>query len=110
MTAEVPDAPLRTMAYEPGRLDETLEFLKEAEFEMRSLRKVRVWPDRLRVYDINGDCVEILELGYTQEEIMSVLDAVHTAYRRDSILEPIDKPYKEFKTGRRYPWAYGRVM
>ncbi len=110
MTAEVPEVPLRTIVHKSASLDETLEFLKEAEFEMRALRKVRVWPDRLRVYDVNGDCVEILGLGYTQEEIMSVLDAVHTAYRRDSISEPTDKPYKEFKTGRRYPWAHDRVM
>lgn len=110
MTAEVPEAPLRTWDYKSDCLEGALEFLKEAEFEMRSLRKVRVWPDRLRVYDVNGDCVEILGLGYTDEEIVLVLDAVHTAYRRESIREPINKPFKEFKTGRRYPWAHDRVM
>jgi hypothetical protein len=35
---------------------------------------------------------------------------VNTVYNRDTIHDPIAEPYKEFKTGRRYPWAQDRVM
>jgi hypothetical protein len=71
---------------------------------------VRVWPDRLRVYDVNGDAFEIRGLGYAQPEVIDVLDVINTAYKRESIHNPIGGEFKEFKTGRRYNWAQDRVM
>ena len=71
---------------------------------------VRVWVDRVQVFDVNHDDFEIGGLGYGDEAICDVLDAVNTAYNRETIHEPTDDPYKEFKTGRRYPWARDRVM
>lgn len=93
-----------------GTVEDALEFLKRTRSELRMLRRVRVWPDKFRIYDINGDSFEILGLGYPQAEIVKVLDAVNTAYKRDLIHEPTDAEYKEFKTGRRYAWAADRVM
>lgn len=106
------DAPAAraVFAYAPGQLDAALEFLKRTRSELRMLRLARVWPDRFRVYDVNGDCFEIAGIGYVDADIIPILNAVNTVYNRDTIHEPITEPYKEFKTGRRYPWAQDRVM
>jgi hypothetical protein len=103
-------APLATFAYSVGQLDDVLEFLKRTRNELRMLRKVRVWRDRVRVYDVNGDCFEVLGIGYPDSDIKPVLEAVHTAYKPESIHDPFDGPFKEFKTGKRHPWAEDRVM
>lgn len=96
--------------YEPGRLDDVLEFLKRTRNELRELRKVRVWSDRLQVFDVNGDFFEVHGLGYPHDDIVPVLHAVNTAFKPDQIHKLIEREYKEFKTGRRYPWAQDRVM
>lgn len=102
--------PLATFDYAPGRLDDALLFLKRTRDELRELRMVRVWPDRLAVYDVNLDIFEIRGLGYGDADIVPVLDAINTAYKKESIHNPAPGEYKEFKTGRRYPWAHDRVM
>jgi hypothetical protein len=102
--------PLATIRYQPGQVDEVLEFLKRTRSELRMLRRVRIWTDRIQVLDINGDVFQVDGIGYPDADITSILDAVNTAYKRDRIhLETADE-YKEFKTGRRYCWAQDRVM
>lgn len=102
--------PLATIRYQPGQVDEVLEFLKRTRSELRMLRRVRIWTDRIQVLDINGDAFQVDGIGYPDADITSILDAVNTAYKRDRIhLETADE-YKEFKTGRRYCWAQDRVM
>ena len=102
--------PLATHEYRPDELDAALQFLKRTRSELRMLRLARVWTDRFRVFDINGDCFEITGIGYRDEEIVAVLNAVNTNFKPELIHEPIDGEFKEFKTGRRYPWAADRVM
>lgn len=102
--------PLATYEYTDGQVDLVLEFLKRTRNELRMLRKVRVWIDRMRVYDVNGDCFEVRGVGYPDQEIKPLLDAVHTAYKPESIHQPFHAAYKEFKTGKRRPWAEDRVM
>lgn len=102
--------PLASHLHQPGGLEATLGFLKRTRSELRMLRKVRVWKDRVQVFDVNGDIFEVRGLGYPDAEITSVLDAVNTAYKRDTIHAPIEAEFKEFKTGRRYAWAADRVM
>ena len=99
-----------TYDYQPGQVDAVLEFLKRTRSELRALRKVRVWPDKLQVIDVNGDYFEIRGLGYTQPDIVPVLQNVNTAFNKDTIHEPTTGEYKEFNTGRRYNWAQDRVM
>jgi hypothetical protein len=101
--------PLAVIEYGPGGLEAALTFLKRTRSEMRQLRFVRIWIDRFAVYDVNQDRFEILGLGYANEEITAVLDAVNTAYKHKTIHEPVTG-FKEFKTGRRYCWAADRVM
>jgi len=102
--------PLAVHDYPSSAPDESLLFLKRTRDELRTLRMVRVWRDRFRVYDVNGDSFEVRGVGYPDAEILPILDAVDTVYKRDSIHDPTDAEYKEFKTGRRYPWAADRVM
>ncbi len=102
--------PLATCDYQPGRLDDALEFLKRTRNELRELRMVRVWPDRVQVYDVNGDFFEIRGIGYPDAEVAPLLTAIGTNFKPDFIHNPIAAAYKEFKTGRRYPWAQDRVM
>jgi len=87
-----------------------LEVLKRTRSELRSLRKVHVFPDRLQVFDVNGDYFEIRGLGYAQPEIVPALRFVNTNFKPERIHNPIDRPYKEFLTGRRHNWAEDRVM
>jgi hypothetical protein len=108
MTREI--EPVAVHQYEAGELSSALEFLKRTRSELRQLRFVRVWTDRFAIYDVNQDRFEILSLGYEHQDIVPVLDAVNTAFKRETIHEPTSSEYKQFKTGRRYPWAYDRVM
>jgi hypothetical protein len=103
-------APLASHPFQPGALEDALEFLKRTRSELRMIRLVRVWPDSFRVYDINGDCFEISGLGYADADIVPVLNAVNTSFKPELIHEPAPGEFKEFKAGRRYPWAADRVM
>ncbi len=102
--------PLATHDYTPGDLEAALEFLKRTRAELRTLRMVRVWPDRLQVIDVNKDCFEVRGVGYKDADVIPLLKSVNTAFNPETIHEPIDVEYKEFGAGRRYPWAYDRVM
>lgn len=102
--------PLATFDFTPDRLDAALEFLKRTRWELRSLRFVQVFVDRLRVLDVNGDWFEIRGVGYPDAAIVSLLRAVNTAFDPATIHEPTEHEPKEFATGRRHPWAEDRVM
>jgi hypothetical protein len=103
-------APLATHEFTPGGVEAAREFLKRTRAELRQLRLVRVWKDRLRVYDVNGDCFEVRGIGYPDADVVPLLRMVNTAYNPQTIHDPTDEEYKEFKTGRRHPWAEDRVM
>lgn len=96
--------------YLPGQVDAVLEFFKRTRSELRSLSKVRVWKDRLQVFDVNKDYFEVRGLGYENTEIVAVLQNINTAFNKDTIHNPTNEDYKEFLTGRRYTWAQDRVM
>jgi hypothetical protein len=103
-------APLATHDYAAGGLDAALEFAKRTRAELRNLRMVRVWRDRLYIIDINKDYFEIRGLGYADADIVPLLQSINTAFDPQSIHEPIDREYKEYDTGRRHRWAEDRVM
>ena len=102
--------PLATHDYTPGGLDAALEFLKRTRWELRSLRKVRVWKDRLQIIDVNKDYFEVRGVGYPDADIVPLLRAVNTAFDPLTIHDPTPLDYKELATGRRHPWAEDRVM
>ena len=103
-------APLATYEYTPGALDAALEFLKRTRWEMRELRRVRVWKDKLHVLDVNKDVFEIRGVGYADGDVVPLLRMVNAAFNPQTVHEPTDAEYKEFDTGRRYTWAHDRVM
>ena len=102
--------PAAVHEHDVDRLDETLEFLKRTRNELRTLRKVHVSKDAVRVFDVNHSYFEVRGLGYPDAQVVAVLDHIHAAYKRESIHQPIDAEFKEYLTGRRYPWALDRVM
>lgn len=102
--------PLATHDHAPGGLDAALAFVKRTRGELRMLRKVRVWKDRLQIIDINQDCFEVRGIGYADPDIIPLLQNINTAYNPETIHQPTDAEYKEFDTGRRHPWAEDRVM
>jgi hypothetical protein len=102
--------PKATHDYTAGGVDAAVEFLKRTRWELRNLRMVRVWKDRLQVFDVNGDSFEVRGIGYPDPNIIPLLRLVNTAFNPQTIHEPIDLEFKEFKTGRRHPWAEDRVM
>jgi hypothetical protein len=99
-----------SFAHQAGQLPATLEFLKRTRFEMRDLRRVRLWPDKIHIIDINHDFFEITGLGYADADVVPVLRAVNTAFNPETIHQPATTEYKEFDTGRRYAWAQDRVL
>ena len=102
--------PLATHDYSPGGLEAALAFLKRTRSELRDLRWVRVWKDKVRVIDINKDYFEIRGIGYTDADIVPLLRNINTNFNPQTIHGPIAAEYKEFDTGRRHPWAVDRVM
>ena len=102
--------PLATHDFADGGLDAAVAFFRRTRNELRTLRLVRVSTDWVRLFDINGDCFELRGLGYADPEIIPVLKSFDTPFNPESIHVPVSVPYKEFKTGRRYPWAADRVM
>lgn len=91
-------------------LEPALEFMKRTRWELRELRKVRVFKDRLQVLDINKDYFEVRGIGYVDADVIPLLKMINTAFNPQTIHQPIDAEYKEFDTGRRYTWAHDRVM
>src|SRR5258708_625728 len=102
--------PLATHEYAAGGLEDVLAFLKRTRSELRSLRRVRVWKDKIHVIDVNKDFFEIRSIGYADLDVAAVLRNINTAFDPQKIHEPTDQPYKEFDTGRRHCWAEDRVM
>jgi hypothetical protein len=109
-SGSVMSAPTATHDYRSDAPDAAIEFLKRTRSELRSLRFVRVWKDRLAIYDVNGDCFEVRGVGYIDPGIIPLLRQVNTAFNPQTIHEPTNEEYKEFKTGRRHAWAEDRVM
>ena len=101
---------LADFRYAAGHVDDVREFLKRTRSELRMLRKVFVYRDRVQIFDVNGDWFEVTGIGYPDPDVIPVLDAVNTAFNRETIHKPTNDDYKEFKTGRRYTWALDRVM
>jgi hypothetical protein len=102
--------PLATHDFNSGGVAAALEFIKRTRFELRALRLVRVWTDHIHIFDVNKDYFEIRGLGYPDADVVPVLQAINTAFNPETIHQPIEAEYKEFGTGRRYPWAADRVM
>ena len=102
--------PLASHDFVPGGLEAALAFLKRTRAELRTLRKVRLWKDRLHVIDVNKDYFEVRGLGYGVADVVPLLRSINTAFNPQTIHSPTDAEYKEFDTGRRHPWAEDRVM
>ena len=102
--------PLAVHDYVQGGLEAALEFLKRTRSELRSLRKVRVWKDKLHIIDVNKDYFEIRGLGYPDADVVPLLRNINTAFNPETIHTPSEAEYKELDTGRRHCWAEDRVM
>jgi hypothetical protein len=99
-----------THEFASGGLEAAIAFFRRTRGELRTLRMVRVSTEWVRLFDVNGDYFELRGLGYADPEIVPVLKSFDTPFNPETIHLPVSAPYKEFKTGRRYPWAADRVM
>jgi hypothetical protein len=102
--------PLAIHDYCPGHLEAAQEFVKRTRAELRMLRKVRIWTDKLHIIDVNKDYFEIRGLGYAHADVLPLLRMINTAYDPETIHAPAPAEYKEFATGRCHPWAHDRVL
>jgi hypothetical protein len=102
--------PIATHDYASGDLEAALAFIKRTRSELRQLRKVRVWRDRVQIIDVNKDFFELRGLGYGDPAVVPILRGINTAFNPATIHDPTPADYKEFDTGRRHPWAQDRVM
>ena len=96
--------------FQSNHLHAALDFLKRTRSELSTLRKCRVYSDRLQAFDVNGAFFEVRGIGYGDSEIVPLLKSINAVFRPEQIHAAIQAPYKEFKTGRRHPWAEDRVM
>jgi len=103
-------SPVAIHEFESGGVPTALEFLKRTRWELRELRMVRAWIDRLHIIDVNKDYFEMRGVGYPDAVIVPLLRAVNTAFDPATINLPTTAEYKEFLTGRRHTWAEDRVM
>ena len=87
-----------------------LAFAKRIWAELRLLRVVRAWPDRLHYVDVNGDVFELRGVGFPHPDVVPLLKVVNAAYDPQTVHEPTHLEFKEFPTGRAYPWAHDRAM
>jgi hypothetical protein len=101
---------LASYDYTPGGLQTALDFLKRTRAELRIVRAVQAWKDRILVIDVNKDCFEIRGLGYADAEIVPLLQEVSAAYDPDRVHVPPAGEFKEFPAGRCHPWAEDRAM
>ena len=104
------DQPREIHEYESGQLQSALDFFKRTRKDLSTLRKCRVWVDRVQVFDVNGEFFEIRGLGYPNDDIVPVLQSINAVYKPDKIHRSVDRSFKEFLTGKRHPWAEDRVM
>jgi len=102
--------PLATHDFADGGVETAIAFFRRTRNELRMLRRVRVSTGWVRLFDVNGDFFELRGLGYADADVVPVLKSFDTPFNPETIHVPIAGPYKEFKTGRRYPWAADRVM
>ena len=103
-------APLATHTFTPGGVADALGFLKRTHSELRMLRGVRIWKDRLQILDVNQDCFEVRGIGYRDAEIIPLLNYINTVFNPETIHNETDAEYKEFGAGKCHPWAHDRVM
>lgn len=102
--------PLATHDYTPGALDAADHFIRRARWDLREPWFVRVYPDRYQLFDVNKDYFEVRGLGYADPDIVPLLRLVNAAFDPATIHDPTIAEYKEFLTGRRFPWAADRAM
>lgn len=102
--------PLAVHEFSDGGLEAAIAFFRRTRNELRMLRLVRVSTDRVQLFDVNGDYFELRGLGYPDDDVVPVLRSFDTPFNPATIHNPVEAPFKEFKTGRRYPWAADRVM
>ena len=102
--------PLATHEFTPGGVEAALEFLKRTRWELRPLRHVRVWKDRLEILDVNHDSFEVRGIGYANPDIAKLLRVLNAAFNPETIHAPTDQDYKQYDTGRCHPWAQDRCM
>ncbi len=93
-----------------GGLAETLDFVRRTRSELRQLRRVYAWIDRLHICDVNRDVFEVIGLGYADPDVIAVFKDINAAYDPRSLHLPTATEYKEFNLGRCHPWAEDRVM
>ncbi|MBN9518039.1 hypothetical protein J0H58_05895 [bacterium] len=102
--------PLASHDYAPGALEAADRFVRSARWGLRELWMVRVYPDRLHLVDVNKDYFEVRGLGYPDADVVPLLRLVNAAFDPATVHEPTPAGYKEFLTGRRFPWAADRAM
>jgi hypothetical protein len=103
-------APRATHRHDPANPDATATFIKRTRAELRNLRKVRLWTNKLQIIDVNKDYFEIEGIGYPDEAVVPFLRMINTAYNPATLHEATTAEYKEYDTGRRHCWAEDRVM
>lgn len=101
---------IATHDYASAAPEAAYEFLKRARWDLRQLRKVHVHRDRVHIIDVNGDRLEVTNVGYPDAAVVAILTLVNTAFDPETIHNPFDGEYKEFFTGRCRTWAQDRVM
>lgn len=76
--------PLATHDFADGGLEAALAFFHRTRDELRTLRRVRVSTESVRLFDVNGDFFELRGLGYPDPNIIPVLKSFDTPLQTGS--------------------------
>jgi len=95
-----------------GDATEVVRFLRRELNNLRTLRRVRISPERTIVLDVNKDGLEFPGLTYGSPVLERLLQELGVMFSSDTLHDTTGVPdgQKEFDLSARYTWGHDRVM
>ena len=91
---------------------EVIRFLRGELNSLRALRRVKIFPERTVVLDINKDGIEFPGLTYGSPVLERLLRELGVMFSSETLHDATQTPggVKEFDLSARYTWGHDRVM
>ncbi|GMV95787.1 MAG: hypothetical protein HRF43_06645 [Phycisphaerae bacterium] len=110
--AEAGERARRVFVYDPGRPDVVRAILRAQRQGFNTANRVRVEPHRTVILDINGDPFVVEGLGFGDDNLILLLEALGAAFHRRELRElsgDEKTPPREFALSRVWAWGAERT-